>query len=196
MRKLLGWCAALLIAAPLAAMAQGAERPAGYGDIPILIVDRERALRDSAPAEDLAIQERNARGALQAELDRLRRDLEGEEAEIAAMREIAPKDAFEARVRAFDVRVREARRESQAEGEALQARFIAARRDLAAALEPILQQMLEETGATLIVDARTVLAARPGADVTEEVMNRFNMSDRVNLPNQPVPGPAQNQPQE
>ncbi|MEX2520613.1 MAG: OmpH family outer membrane protein [Paracoccaceae bacterium] len=196
MRKLFGWCAAMMFVAPLAAMGQEAQRPAGYGEIPILIVDRERALRDSAPAEDLAIQEREARSALQAELDRLRRDLEAEEAEIAAMREIAPKEAFEARVRAFDARVRDARRESQAKGEAVQARFLAARRELAAALEPVLQQMLEETGATLIVDARTVLAARPGADVTEKVMKRFNLSERVSLPTQSIPGPAPDPPRE
>ena len=166
--------AAFLFALACAAVAQ--EPP------PILIVDRERVLRDSVPARSLAESEREARVALGEELEALRRALEAEEAEIAALRDEGDKAAFEARVRAFDIRVREARRDSQAKGEALQARFIGARRDLAAALEPVLQSVLEESGATLILDARTVLAARPGADVTEEVIRRFDAAPPIPLP--------------
>lgn len=166
--------AACLLLTPIAAAAQAAP--------PILIVDRERALRDSASARALAEIEREARIALRAEFDQLRQDLEAEEAEIAAMREIADKSAFEARVRAFDIRVREARRESQVKSEALEARFLGARRALAAALEPVLAELLRETGSSLILDARTVLAAREGADVTEEVIRRFDARPPVSLP--------------
>ncbi len=149
---------------------------------PILIVDRERVLRDSVPARTLAESEREARIALGEELEALRRALETEEAEIAALRDEGDKAAFEARVRAFDIRVREARRDSQAKGEALQARFIGARRDLAASLEPVLQSVLKDTGATLILDARTVLAARQGADVTDEVIRRFDAAPPIPPP--------------
>lgn len=160
----------------LAVMA-GLAMPASGEDISspaILIVDRERALAESAAAINLAAEEREARAALRSELDKLRADLEKEEAEIASLREIATKEVFEARVKAFDIRVRDARRTSQEKGEALQARFVAARRELAANLEPVLREMLEKTGAFLVVDARTVLAARNGADVTEEVIRMFD----------------------
>lgn len=174
------WIGAALLA--LCGLPANAEELVNASAPPILIVDRERALGESEPAASLGEQERQARSALKKELDKLRADLEAEEAKIAAMREIAPKDVFEARVRAFDIRVRDARRESQEKGEALQARFVAARRDLAAALEPVLQEILDETGAALIVDARTVLAARSGADVTKEVIRRFNERADIALP--------------
>lgn len=173
-----------LCLAGLAAWPAGAQQAASGG---ILIVDRERALSESAPAASLGAQERDARLALRAELDELRAALEAEEAEIAAMREIAPKEVFEARVRAFDQRVREARRVSQEKGEALQARFVAARRELTEAIGPVLQDLLAETGAALIVDARTVLAAPPGADVTDEVIRRFDARASVVLPPQAPP---------
>lgn len=179
------WLALVLIAPFAHATAQTvAPSPApAAGRAPgILIVDRERALQESAAAERLSAQESSARAALRAELDKLRATLEQEEAEIAAMREIAPKEVFEARVRAFDALVRDARRESQEKGEALQARFLAARRDLAAGLEPVLKEMMEETGAALILEARTVLAAPDGADVTAEVIRRFDERTRIELP--------------
>lgn len=184
------WLALALALAPLTHAGAQTTAPApvpAAGRAPgILIVDRERALQESAAAERLGAQESAARAALRQELDKLRASLEKEEAEIAAMREIAPKEVFEARVRAFDALVRDARRESQEKGEALQARFLAARRDLAAALEPVLKEMMDETGAALILEARTVLAAPEGADVTAEVIRRFDERTRIELP------PAQN----
>ncbi len=158
-------------AAGLPAAAQ--ERPS------ILIVDRERALRDSAPAARLAEATRQERLTLRAELDALRDALEAEEAEIAAMRDVASKEAFDARVRAFDQRVREARRDSAAKGEALENRLAAARRDLAAQLGPVLEALLAEHDALLIIDAGAALAARAGADVTDEAIRRFNESAQL-----------------
>lgn len=179
------WVALVVIASPVGVWAQeAAPAPvvAGGAAPRILIVDRERALRESAAAEQLGAQESAARIALRQELDKLRASLESEEAEIAAMREIAPKDVFEARVRAFDLLVRDARRESQRKGEALQARFLAARQDLAAALRPVLDELLVETGAELILEARDVLAAPPGSDMTEEVIRRFDERTKIELP--------------
>ncbi|WP_340109169.1 OmpH family outer membrane protein [Pikeienuella sp. HZG-20] len=181
MRALARWAAAaVLILGAWPGAADEAPR--------ILSVDRERALSESAAAERLGVEEREARIALRGELDKLRADLEAEEAEIAALRETAPKEVFEARVRAFDARVREARETSQQKGEALQARFVSARRALSAALEPILRELLAETGADLILDARTVLAAAESVDVTDEVLRRFDERASVALP---PPAPAE-----
>lgn len=140
----------------------------------ILIFDRDKALRESLPARRIADAEREARAALREELDQLRLDLEKEEAEITVLRESGPRDVFEERVRAFDRQVREARVESQRRGEAHQTRFTEARRRLAAALQPLLQEMLAEMGASIVVDARNVVAARPGSDLTAEIIRRVD----------------------
>lgn len=162
--------------APAAASPDERETPA------ILIIDRDRVLSESAPAKTLAARELRAQRRRWEALEALRADLETEEAEIAALRETAPSSVFEQRVRVFDERVREARRSSQAKGEALQRSFAEARRGLAEALQPVLLDILKETGAAMIVDAGDVLAARAGADLTEEAIRRFNALAERNPP--------------
>ncbi|MEM8753098.1 MAG: OmpH family outer membrane protein [Pseudomonadota bacterium] len=154
----------------------------------ILIVDRERALTESEPAQRIAARERAERLSLRAFNDELQVELETEEAEIAALRETSTKEEFEERVRAFNVKVRDARQTSQRNIQAFQRRFEEARSALAERLTPLLIAMLEETGADLILDARDVLVARPGADVTDRLIERLNAS----APLEAVP-PAQDE---
>ncbi|MEM7545337.1 MAG: OmpH family outer membrane protein [Pseudomonadota bacterium] len=159
----------------------------------ILIVDRERVMRDSLPARQLAERERAARLQRRAELDLLRAELEAEEAEISSIRDSGDRAEFEARVKTFDQRVRSARQDSQAAWEALEARFGAARQRMAAALDPVFQEIMAERGASLLLDARTVLAARTGVDITEEAIRRFN-AQAATLPifdNGALPSPTE-----
>ena len=140
----------------------------------VLVIDRDRVLTESAPAQKLRAMEQARRAALRESFEQMRLKLEAEESAIAGIRDEAPAAEFEERVRAFDLMVREARRESQKESEALQAEFAAARRRLTEALAPILREVMEQRGASLILDARTVLVARDAIDVTAEVMSRFS----------------------
>ena len=140
----------------------------------ILLIDRQKVLSESAPAQRLRAAEQERRIALRAELDEIQDGLEAEEAEISDLRGTADAATFEARVKAFDTHVRDARRRSQAMGEALQAEFERARQRLVAALSPVLLALLEKYDADVIVDVRSVLAARPGLDVTNEAIFRLN----------------------
>ena len=140
----------------------------------VLVIDRERVLTESAPAQMLRRIEHERRVALRESFEEMRLKLEAEEAAIAEMRGTAPAAEFEERVRAFDLMVREARRDSQQKSEALQADFAVARRRLNEALAPILREVMERRDASLILDARTVLVARDAVDITAEVMRRFS----------------------
>lgn len=139
----------------------------------LLVIDRQRLLTESAPALQLRALESRQRESLRTEMDRIRAELEAEEAEIAGLRGQIGREEFQTRVRAFDARVREARRATQKMGEGLQGEFETARRALAAALAPVLQDILKERDADIMVDISSVLAARPGVDVTIEAMKRF-----------------------
>ncbi len=183
------------LAGPALSQAAGsAAQDASKAQIAIIVVDRDRVLRDSVPAQRLAAREQAERIELGRELDQLRADLEAEEAEIAKLRETGTKEDFEARVRLFDQRVREARQTSQQKGEALQTRFATERRSLAAALDPVLFDVMNEHGAVLVLDARNVIASRSGANVTEEVIERFDArADSIFPPDTdtpPAPPPA------
>ena len=140
----------------------------------ILLIDKDRVLRESDVAERLAAIESKARAALQAELNELRSAMEAEENEIADLRQRADKTEFDERVRDFNDRVQETRRSVQQKNEALQRQFVEARRSVAEALGPVMAAILQSSGAQLIVDSRSILAARPDADVTEEALRRFN----------------------
>lgn len=140
----------------------------------VLIVDQDRVLAESAPAQQLRGIERSRREALSKRIEEVRKSLEAEEAEIARIRDQLTPDEFEARFRAFDQRAREARQEVQRANEALQAQMIAARGQLKQALTPILQAIVEERGATVLLNAQSVLMARDKVDVTLEAIERFS----------------------
>ena len=165
------WQLALnMMLAPLGAWA-GAQEQVGAG---VLIVDRDRVLTESLPAQRLREVERSQREALSKRIEETRLSLEAEEAEIARIRDQLTPEEFETRFRAFDQRAREARLEVQRANEALQAQMIAARGQLKQALTPILQAIVEERGASVLLNAQSVLMARDKVDVTLEAIERFS----------------------
>ena len=58
----------------------------------------------------------------------------------------------------------------------MQKAFRSGRDRLTKALAPILIEVLKERDADIILDSETILVARPGVDVTEEVIARFDES--------------------
>jgi Skp family chaperone for outer membrane proteins len=140
-----------------------------------VVVDLERALGESAAARTLAEIEASERQALRARLDALREELEARESELVELREAAERgeltqQAFDDRVRAFDRRVRGERAAAQEAAAALQERFRAARAAMRGELEPALSQIMRQRGAELALDARQVVAASPGRDVTDALI--------------------------
>lgn len=160
-------CAALLAAAP--AQAQWAGEP-----MSVIVVDLDRALRDSAAAAALRELELTERRALRARLDALQAALEAEEAELVRLRDELDKAAFDARVQDFDQRVRTARRSAQEEAAALQARFAEAEAALRAAVPPIIETLRRDRTAALVLDRRYVLALRPDMDATDALIRSLN----------------------
>lgn len=160
-----------LAAAPLSAPAQetpAPERPR------IVFVDKDRVLRESAVAERLTRLERAARASLQSEFAEFSKEIDAEEAELAALREQIAKDEFDDRVRAFNDKVQQARRTIQQRSEATQKQFQQARQQVAEALPPVLIDLMTREGAEMIVDVRMVLAARRDADRTAEAIRLFD----------------------
>ncbi|MEM6680373.1 MAG: OmpH family outer membrane protein [Pseudomonadota bacterium] len=151
----------------------------------VLLVNRAAVLSESAAARALAAEERRWGDALQSRVDAVKEALAVEEAELARDRSELPRAEFERRAAAFRSRVQRERRATQAEAAALERAFREARRTLVAALDPILAEVLAERGADMILDMESVLVARPGSDVTDAVLARFNA--RVPMPRVVLP---------
>ena len=136
----------------------------------ILMVSRERLLRESAAASQLREAEEAMTRQLQASVDAAKAQLAAEEAELTELRQELAAEAFEERAQDFDRRIRAVRREAQERAAFLQRGFQEARATLVAALPELLEQVRQDAGADVILNADSVLAAGGGVDVTDEVL--------------------------
>lgn len=152
----------------------GAPSAAATAPTPVLVVDLDRALRESAAAVAQRAQEAVERRALREKLDGMKRALEAEEAEMVVLRDTLPKEAFDKRVTDFDQRVRAARRVAQEEAAALQARIAAAQTALRQAAQPLMEALMRERGAVLVIDRNTALAVAPEFDATDALIARLD----------------------
>lgn len=141
---------------------------------PILVLSRDQVLHESRAGKALAAAEERLTRAFQERVDAAKKQFEAEEAELARLRGTLPEAEFEQRTAAFDRKVRATRRESQRRAAELQTIFRKEREKLNRALVPILIAVLKDHGADIVLDSREILVARPGADITAEVIERFD----------------------
>lgn len=146
----------------------------------VLVVSRERVLRETEAGQALRAAERDRRVEFEASVDAVKALLEAEEAELAQQRGSLSRAEFDRRAKDFDRRVRNARRLSQRQAAELQRTFRLAREALVAELAPILIEILRLEGASLVLDTEQILIAAPSVDMTDKVIELFN--DRVPLP--------------
>lgn len=149
---------------------------------PVLVVSRGRILRETAAGKALRAAEARANAAFEARVEAAKTALEAREAELARLRRTAERTEFARLTEAFDRAVRATRRETQRQAAEMQTRFRAERDRLTAALAPVLIAVLKDRGADIILDADSILIARPGVDVTDEVIARFDAA----VPPEPI----------
>lgn len=185
--------AMLLAAAPAHAAAQTAEEGALPSAGRVLVVSRVRVLEEIDAARHLSQEEAAATERLQREIDEVKAELTAEEEELTRLRETLPREEFEARVAAFDERVRDERRSAQNRAAVLQQVFRDARRELVDALGQVLETVRVDMGAVAIVNADAVLAHDPVIDATDRVIELFNQTVAVpvvSIPQEPQPAEA------
>lgn len=176
--------AALLLVLP--ALAQQSEESGGFvtGTLqsPILTVDSERMFSASAFGRKVA-EEIERRGAeLAAENRRIEAELAEEERALTERRAEMEPDAFRAAADAFDERVMRLRREQDAKARALAQRGEQARRRFFKAARPVLEQMMVEAGAAVIVEQRSVFMSLEVIDITEEAIERLDATIDPDIP--------------
>ena len=139
------------------------------GDAPLALrtIDDERLFRQSQFGQRVAEEIAAASRALEVENDQLLEDLTAREAELTDLRAEMSVEEFRAAANAFDMLAETARR-SQAEKRQRLAQFEESeRRRFFADSAPVLQDVLEEVGGDVLIDARAVIIARPGLDMTD-----------------------------
>jgi Skp family chaperone for outer membrane proteins len=174
-------------AAPAAAAAAGA--PASAVQAPrIVVIDRQQLLQRSAAGKDiftqtqtlskqLETQLRTEEGQLQTEATQLQQQMAIMAADVRAQKE---KD-FNSKQQAFQTKVQQ--RQAQ-----IQASFNQAARQVEVALDPILQTIMKERGANMVLDRSAVIVATTDVDVTTLALQRLDRAlPRVKVDLAPLP---------
>lgn len=144
----------------------------------IVIIDTQKIQRDSLAGKDIVNQFDAIRTDVQTEIQKEEEKLRAEEDELKRQRDILSPDAFEAKRQAFEQKVADVQRKVQEKNNQLRAALDKANGELQRAIMPILNKVLENKNATLMIDKSQVVVMAPskGLDVTTDVIEQL---DRV-----------------
>ncbi|MBV2360850.1 OmpH family outer membrane protein [Thalassococcus sp. CAU 1522] len=173
MRRLRRWLTvlALSLAAP-AATAQTVS--GGMVQSPILVIEFERVFEQSAFGRRVAAALESEGAEIAAENRRIEAELTEEERRLTEERASLSSEAFRALADAFDEKVQRLRREQDSKARALGARSEEEQRRFLAAAQPVLQQLMREAGAAVLVERRSVLLAADDVDITDIAISRVD----------------------
>ena len=156
----------------------------------IAVIDSRMVRFNSAAGKDIQNQLDAIRTKFQTEIAEQEKTLKEEETTLKAQRAILPKDAYDAKVNDFQNKVLTVQREVQIKNKQLETALGNAQNELQRALKPILQKILKDHNATMIMDVSLVIEKTSGLDVTTKVIEALDLV----LPNIKVELPAVNAP--
>jgi Skp family chaperone for outer membrane proteins len=180
---MLGTAAAL----PGVALAQTA--PAAAPQTSIIVVDMDRVGAESAAGKSGASQLKSQADSVQARAKTLADQLRGEEETLVKARQantMAP-EAFQAKVKDLQTKQNNARTELGGREQQFARSQAYVRQQIFNAVGPIIQTLMRERGATIVLARDAALAVSPTLDVTAEVIRRLDAA----LPRVSVTPPAQ-----
>ncbi len=167
-----GLPAALLaatLAGPVAAQTTQVEVPP-----PILTIDGDRLLEDSAFGRQLSRDLEARARALAAENRQIEEELLAEERDLTERRDDLAPEEFRTLADAFDAKVQMLReRQDRKERELTQSRD-AERQLFFQQVAPVLSEIVRERGALVILDRRNVFLSADSIDITDEAIRRFD----------------------
>jgi outer membrane protein len=156
----------------------------------IVVLDRGAILQFSKVGQDIAKQMQAYANQAKADLSAQGRALQNEGRTLQQQVAILAPDVKEKRLEAFRAKEQALQGAAQRKDEQLKAGFAQARATMEQALGPILQQLVKERGANLVLDKQAVVFSNTsGFDITGEAINRLNQklpAIKVNL-NAPQP---------
>jgi outer membrane protein len=158
----------------------------------IVVVDRAAILQFSKVGQDVARQMQAAANQAKADLSGQGKALQAEERSLQQQVAILAPDVKAKRLAAFQAKAQSLQGAAQRKDEQLKAAFAQARQAIEQQLGPILQQLVKERGANIVLDKQAVVfATQSGFDITTDVVTRLNQklpAFKINM-NAPTPAP-------
>ena len=161
----------------------------------IVVLDRAAILQFSKVGQDIARQMQTYANQAKADLQGQGRALQNEERTLQQQVAILAPDVKQKRLEAFQAKARSLQGAAQRKDDQLKAGFAQARATMEQTLGPILQQLVKERGANLVLDKQAVVFSNTsGFDITGEAINQLNQklpSIKVDMNAKPPAPPAQ-----
>jgi Skp family chaperone for outer membrane proteins len=164
----------------------------GVVQSPILVIDFERAFDQSAFGRRVNAEIETEGRSIAAENRRIEAELIEEERQLTDLRPTLSPEDFRNLANAFDEKVQRLRSEQDAKARAVGTRSEEARRQFLMAVEPVLEGVLREAGAALILERRAVFVSIDAIDVTDRAIALIDQeigSGEAASPPSPAPGP-------
>jgi outer membrane protein len=185
---------ALILVAATAAPALAANPPAPMPQR-ILLIDRQAILRISKVGQDVSHQIEGYGNQAKAEIAGQQKALQAEAQQLQQQVAILAADAKAKKVQAFEAKQAGLQAAAQKKEQAIQGGFMKAQQTIAQTLEPILQTLMQQRGANMILDKNALVYASPQAvqafDITApaiELLNQKLPALKVTLAAPPAPG--------
>jgi serine/threonine protein kinase len=160
---------------------------------PHVVIDRAAILRFSKVGQDIAKQMQTYANQAKNDLASQGKALQAEGRNLQQQVAILAPDVKQKRLDAFRNKEQSLQSVAQRKDEQLKAGFAQARATMEQALGPILQQLVKERGANLVLDKQAVVFANAsGFDITGDAINRLNQklpAIKVNLNAAPPAAP-------
>jgi outer membrane protein len=185
---------ALILVAATAAPALAANPPPPMPQR-ILLIDRQAILRISKVGQDVSHQVEGYGNQAKAEIAGQQKALQAEAQQLQQQIAILAADAKAKKVQAFEAKQAGLQAAAQKKEQAIQGGFMKAQQTIAQTLEPILQTLMQQRGANMILDKNALVYASPQAvqafDITGAAIALLNQklpALKVTLAAPPAPG--------
>lgn len=149
-------------------------QPVGQAVSPVLIIQPERLFSESAYGGRITREIEADLSVLTAENRRIEAELRAEELELKERRKTMDGEAFRALADSFDTRVQSTRAEQGTKFEEINRRFEAGKAAFLTAAEPVLEQIMLEAGASVVLERGSAFLALPSADITDLAIARVD----------------------
>ncbi|MFP7672942.1 OmpH family outer membrane protein [Marivita sp. S0852] len=166
--------ALLTFGGPAPAQQDGGLSNLGIVQSLILTISPDILFNQSAFGQRVVREIEEESAEIAAENRQIEADLTSEERELTELRDTLPPADFRARAEAFDEKVQALRRTQDEKARAVGQRTEEARRALLSAVQPVLLQLMQESGAVAVLDRRAVLLSVDAVDITDEAILRIN----------------------
>ncbi|HXC57209.1 MAG TPA: OmpH family outer membrane protein [Rhizomicrobium sp.] len=150
--------------------------PAGTPNPKILVIDRAAILRGSNVGQNIMKQVQGLTIAAENGLKAKDAALRAEGAALQQQLAILSPAVKAGKIRAFEVKQKSLQDEVQRQQNLIQGGVLVARQQVERALGPILQKIMNERGANLLLDRNAVVLGTVDVDVTNLAIQRLNQS--------------------